>query len=576
MLTVLQRYGLLCVCVLCVFRGQAQDIWHFFTHPDLPQWRRSMAVAPVGSADSLHRLYLKELHAQGYWDAALDSCWQAGETVQCVYNLGERWQLRLASIDSLPAAWKLPAQVRRLLRKPMPFDWASWKQLQQTIVETAENYGYPFAELHTGQARFDTAKKVWEPALHLQLHTFVTFDSLIISPDKGSLQSTFLRKYLGIERDAPFSRRAIEQIDRRLQMLGFLRLKEEPEVRFSGLQADLRLPVEWGNSSQIQGFLGFLPNEQKDNELLVTGELSVRLLNLFRRASRLQLYYNKMRPTSEQLQAAYLHRRLWGAFDIEGVLSLLREDTLFINVNRHVTLWHLLADGSYVKAGVGVRSSRLGFSPTGTQAEDFRYQETDYLYYLLGWQQSRLDDRWFPTQGWQAEVSLELGNKTVLRNPFLPEAYYDTLQLRSFQWHLQWMVEKYWSLTQRQVLHFKQQGEIRQAALLLRNEWGRLGGLRSLRGFNENFFFTPAYALWTVEWQYVLPPKSYLLLIADYALLAGEVGAKELYGAGALGGGLQLFTRAGNFRLIYAVGAAPQQPFAFNRAKIHFGYVSVF
>jgi hypothetical protein len=67
-----------------------------------------------------------------------------------------------------------------------------------------------------------------------------------------------------------------------------------------------------------------------------------------------------------------------------------------------------------------------------------------------------------------------------------------------------------------------------------------------------------------------------LLLIADYALLAGEVGAKELYGAGALGGGLQLFTRAGNFRLIYAVGAAPQQPFAFNRAKIHFGYVSVF
>lgn len=574
----LQRYGLLCVCVLCCLPGLSQHaVWHFSTQPASSRLERIITVEqPEASVDSLHVLYMKELHAYGYWDARLDSCWQEAEEWRCTYNLGERWHMRLLSIEGVPAAWKLPSPVRRLQRKPLPFDWEWWQRCQQMMIEIAEDHGYPFAELHVEQVAFDTLRKLWQPVLRLQLHTLVTFDSLMVKPDKGSLKEAFLRKYLGIERNTPFSHRAIEQIDRRLQALGFMRLKGSPEVRFSGLQADLQLPVEWGNSSQIQGFLGFLPNEQANGDLLVTGELSLRLLNLFRRASRLRLYYNKMRPVAEQLQAAYLHRRLWGAFDVEGALSLIREDTLFINVDRRLILRYPLTDGSYVKGGVGLHTSRLGFSPTGTQAEDFRYQETDYFYYVLGWQQSRLDDRWFPAQGWQAEVSVELGNKTIARNPFLPESYYDTLRLRSLQWRLQWEVGGYWSLSRRQVLHVKQQGEVKQAALLLRNEWGRLGGLRSLRGFNENFFFTPAYTLWSVEWQYLLPPKSYLLLIADYALLADDTAFKKLYGAGALGGGLQLFTRAGNFRLIYAIGAAPGQPFAFNRAKIHFGYVSVF
>jgi outer membrane protein assembly factor BamA len=577
MLNTLQRYGLLCVCVLWSLWGQAQhQSWHFATQPAKVQWQRTMSIEGAASPDSLHLLYLKELHAHGYWDARLDSCRQAEGEVWCVYLLGERWRLQLGNIEGLPVTWSLPPSLRRLQRKAVPFEWTWWQRQQRLIVEMAEDYGYPFAEVQVERAVFDTLKKIWQPALRLQTHALITFDSLTLSPDKRSINEAFLRKYLDIVRGTPFRRRTIELIDRRLQALGFLRLKGSPEVRFSGLQADLRLPVEWGNSSQIQGFLGFLPNEQDKGELLITGELSLRLLNLFRRASRLQLYYNKMRPVAEQLQADYLHRRLWGAFDAGVSLSLMREDTLFINVNRSLTLMYPLADGSYVKGGVGLHTSRLGFSPTGTKAEDFRYQETDYFYYLLGWQQSHLNDRWFPTQGWQADVALELGNKTIARNPFLPEAYYDTLRLRALQWHVQWSVEGYYPLSRRQVLHFKQQTALKQAPLLLRNEWERLGGLRSLRGFNENFFFTPAYALWSIEWQYLLPPKSYLLLLADYALLAEDSNAKRFYSAAGLGAGIQLFTRAGNFRLLYAIGAAPQQPFAFNRAKIHFGYVSVF
>lgn len=558
---------LLCLgCVEAVAQQHVTTLFHIE-----PESSSKPFVALLSDSAALWR----SLHSMGYWQAAIDSCWQETDTLRyCRLQLGRRWLVSLQHIQGIPASWRLPAEVRYWLGRLRPFDWQSWQRAQAILVQLAENQGYPFASLHIDTSYWDVESAVWHVSWRLDLGHLVTYDSLLWAPATPPIEATFLRAYLGIQKGNVYRQQAIEQVSARLQQLGFVQLQKPPEVRFAGLSADVRLPIRMGRSSQVQGFVGFLPNEGTRQSLLLTGELNVQLLNLFRRASVFRLYFNKMRPESEQLNLSYLHRRLLGGIDAELRLQLLREDTLFVNVERLLTLSYPLSDGSRVLAGVGLRSSRLAFSPATT--EGLRFQENDFLLYRIGWEKLQLDDIWQPKRGWILRVSVDVGNKQIRKNPFLPSSYYDSLQLRGVQWELAYEASLYRPVKQRHVLLLRQHMRYQQAATLLPNEWLRLGGLRSLRGFNENFFFTPGYMLHSLEWQWLADRQSYFFLFSDFALLLASPSWQSRYWAAAAGAGLQLRTQAGNFRVIYALGTTRELSWQLSRAKIHFGYVSTF
>ena len=55
------------------------------------------------------------------------------------------------------------------------------------------------------------------------------------------------------------------------------------------------------------------------------------------------------------------------------------------------------------------------------------------------------------------------------------------------------------------------------------NDLFRLGGLNSLRGFNENQFYTSAYAVATAEFRQFIGADSYVFLFADQAYLRHDL-----------------------------------------------------
>jgi hemolysin activation/secretion protein len=105
----------------------------------------------------------------------------------------------------------------------------------------------------------------------------------------------------------------------------------------------------------------------------------------------------------------------------------------------------------------------------------------------------------------------------------------------------------------------------------------RLGGLKSLRGFNENYFFAKSFAISNIEYRYFYEPESYFVLFYDQGYLVNQHGKKSRTDLPlGLGGGINLKTDVGVIQIYYSMGSSRDQPFSFNYSKVHFGIVNRF
>jgi outer membrane protein assembly factor BamA len=112
---------------------------------------------------------------------------------------------------------------------------------------------------------------------------------------------------------------------------------------------------------------------------------------------------------------------------------------------------------------------------------------------------------------------------------------------------------------------------------LFLNELFQLGGIKTLRGFDEESFYASEYAIATIEYRYLIGSASYLFSFLDAAHLGRKSVQGNLKGKYAgLGAGIALETKSGLFSLAYAAGKNKDLPFNFREAKIHFGFVSLF
>jgi hemolysin activation/secretion protein len=197
-----------------------------------------------------------------------------------------------------------------------------------------------------------------------------------------------------------------------------------------------------------------------------------------------------------------------------------------------------------------------------------------YTFYGLQADLDTRDDPFHPFRGLFLEGSLRLGNRRVLDQELIGTEGED---LNSIKLEWDFRAESYFSLRPRLIFKSAFQGGQVRNRQLFTNELLRVGGLQRLRGFNENFFFASGFGLLSLEPRYYLDPNSYLFLFFDQSVLQlplqGSTFVEWPFGAGA---GLSFTTEAGIFNLAFALGRSSTQPFDFEYAKVHIGYVSRF
>ncbi|MEJ2004213.1 MAG: ShlB/FhaC/HecB family hemolysin secretion/activation protein [Cyclobacteriaceae bacterium] len=129
-------------------------------------------------------------------------------------------------------------------------------------------------------------------------------------------------------------------------------------------------------------------------------------------------------------------------------------------------------------------------------------------------------------------------------------------------------------LTGKQTLLYQYlRGGIMNSDRLFQNDLYRLGGFRSVRGFNENQFFASQYLIYTLEWQLYFDESSNIMAFIDQSFFRSNGITDNPTGVGV---GLTLQTGGGLLQIAYAVGRTSDQGFDMRLSKFHFGYKAKF
>ena len=201
--------------------------------------------------------------------------------------------------------------------------------------------------------------------------------------------------------------------------------------------------------------------------------------------------------------------------------------------------------------------------------------------YGLGWRYEKLDYRLNPRKGFTITTNASIGTKVIKQNAKIDTAAYRNVKLKSTVANGDFEGSMFIPLFSRTTIKVGVQAAYLYGENTFQNELFRIGGLKTLRGFDEESIFASAYSIFTLEYRFILEQNSYLYIFGDQAYYESNINTinqpllihDHPYGFGA---GISFETKAGIFSISYALGHQFENPFQLKSGKIHFGIVNYF
>lgn len=519
---------------------------------------------------------VNSLYAQSYFFASISSIEWNKDSCKAIIAVGSRIQMNQFNKGNLPEWMLRKVDFKESYFEDKIFRPQTIAMLFKRILKFTQNNGYPFARVNLDS--ISLINNELNAAVQFQLGPFFKFDTLLFA-GKSKINKRFLSNYLRIEPGEPFSQEKIDNIERAMKQLPYIALNGPINVFFNAGTVRVELSLEDKKANQVDGIVGLLPNAKKDGGVLITGEFNLVLRNLFQTGKTLKGEWRRFQEASQLLNLDYFHPNLLQSdFDVAGAFNFLKQDSTFLNMNRKLSVFYRLEGNGKVSLNIGYISSRIGTNKSLKSATVLpSYADFDYVSYGLGYDYNSLDNLFYPRKGILFHVDLSIGNKTIKKNPIFDQHLYDRVKLQTVMMLGNISIEKFVKVGGNSVFLLKTVGGKILNQNIFYNDLYRLGGLKSIRGFNDNFFYASDYTINTLEFRQYIDETSYLLLFAEQSYLYYNVTDGKLldYPTG-LGAGVSFTSGPGIFSFVYAVGKSKQQQMSLNQSKIHFGYVSRF
>ena len=552
----------------------------------LRKYRLKTAASDSLAALSLVRDVVMALRADAYLTAAADTVrWLRRDSLRVSLHIGSRLRwARVRATDDVPDGLLQRAGFREKLLRGQPLRPPELVRLEQAILRESEDHGYPFAQVRLDSLRWLDDGRV-SAVLRLERGPLILLDSVLVSGNTN-ISRRFLSRYLQLFPGQPYSQQRIQAATRLLKQLPYLQSTASPRIRFAKERARVTFFLTDRRANQFDGIVGVLPVTNPlpgGRRVQVTGEVNLVLRNIKGGGKSLNLNWRKADANSTALDAGYAHPGLLGSpLELAATFNLVRQANSFVTTRPRVEFGYPTPRRGRVSFFAEFRASRLLADSTFRLLTSLPANlDSRFTSYGLAYSFNGLDEPFFPRSGWNLGVSGAAGNKIITRNADVPERLYSQIRLRTTQLTGSLRAERYTRLGRSSSLLTRLRGEgLYNADRLFENDLFRLGGLATLRGFNEWEFFVSSYAVATAEYRVFTGDDSYVFLFADQGYYRRDrtppSAARRQDWPGGAGLGLTFSTGAGLFQFVYAVGRSSSQPASLTRGKIHFGITGRF
>ncbi|MCC5928309.1 MAG: BamA/TamA family outer membrane protein [Cyclobacteriaceae bacterium] len=511
---------------------------------------------------------VNEWAAEGYLQVIKDVKFQSNDSVLAEIIPGERFFFK--QIQLLPTeanlTWLEPARLSRLDGKP--FRQEDLSESIDNILQKAANHGYPFLSARLDSIRFiENTVEAW---LKLDPGPLMIFDTLEIH-GYTKIKRSYLARHSKIKPGSLYREQWIDELPQRIGQLPFVTLKEKPEVYVYDNLARVEVQLEERKINRADGLIGFLPGQGPGGSLLITGLIDLSLHNLFQSGKQFDFQWQRTEVASQILHLSYIHPFLLGSnIDISGSFNLLKQDSSFLNTDANLAMSFQAGLRHRWQLSLQVNDSRtltvdqVIRNTINEQAANFNIR-----YYGIGYAYNGLDDVFQPQKGIRTSIHLSAGDKSFRLG-------IDSLQGKALQLQSKAAFAGYLPLGKyTQFASESSMGWLMGNRIFI-NDLFRLGGYNTLRGFNENFFFTGAYLINRAEFRYTGNAGTQIFLLYDQGIMFTGLSRSKLDYPTGLGAGLRLPVKAGLFTLAYAFGSSNEQRLGMDSGRLHFGFTGIF
>lgn len=419
--------------------------------------------------------------------------------------------------------------------------------------------GFPFARVYLKQIKpSKNDKNILQAVLAIESTSKRTISAITV---KGyeKFPKAFLKHAIGIKKGHLFQKEKITAKSLLLDNLGFVKNIKPPEVLFTKDQTELYLYLEKVPNNLFDGILGFTTNEET-NKFELNGYLNLVLSNNLNFGERLDLQYKNDGGNQEQfkvnLELPYLFQSPIG---VEAGLELFKRDSTYSTVEKNILTNYRFNPKTKVFVGYKEYESNILLEEAlaGSPIVDFKSQ-----YFLMGGSylipQSNL---MFPNKT-TLSITNEIGTRTEKKTNIN-------------QYRINFKASHIFNFNDINSFFINNSTSYLASENYLTNELFRFGGIKSIRGFNENSIDATMHSVLNTEYRYLLNYQTYLHSIIDFAYFENPIMdlKSQLYSFGI---GIGLNTKAGLFRFNIANGTSKGQNFRFSNTKIHLSLNSKF
>lgn len=537
-----------------------------------------------------------DMRILGFMESSFEGYSLDKDSLTVFFHQGKKYLWEKIELRNLPPRILEKSDILPLTRKALPADWELLEIKLKSLLYEYQKEGYPFASFRKEQIHY--TRKGKDSAGVQVSYLFdkgirFSVDSVVI---KGKYKETprLIYTMIGISPGNFYNQEKIDNIPQILNNTIYYKSVKPPKTEFTYIGGSkVIITLEPRRTNKFDILVGVLPpsgigsTPETDKRFQWIASMDIALVSMLKYGESLQIKYDQLtqgtRKMNLKLQVPYLFHLPLHA---QGEFELFKQKSDFLNrlvraggeygfspflsVRFQYKARFTGLDTSYVNAVLDLtRPLSILDGNTQVYGLGFRYEKTDY--------------KFNPSKGWVGNVELSTGKTLIKKNPRFPYIIYDSLGLNridSLRWsqpvtELDLSLKWYYKVGKRNVLHLANRTYFLWQHKIFQNDQLPLGGSRSIRGFNENQFFSNRFLYFTAEYRFLLEQNTYLFTFCDAGRLSDRVLNAVYYPIG-IGMGITYDTPAGLVTFTYAFGQAGDIPFQPGRGKIHLGLVSQF
>lgn len=514
---------------------------------------------------------------KGFLMAGFDTLEQTSQNL--VVNLEPGTQFRWARIKignlNPTLASKFGFKESYYASKPVQFKKII--QLKDKVLSYYENNGYPFVSFRLDSV--ESSEQGLKAVINVQKNQFIKLDSVIVS-GTAKVNEKFLYRYISIFPGKPYNESSLNKCSNALQQLPFIRQSKPQLVRLTDKTNKLILFLDKKEASQFDGIIGVQPNTTT-GKTIITGDVKIKLVNgILRNGETFDLEWRRLQELTQDFKGKVIYPYMFGStFGTDYMLKIYKKDTSFIDISNDLGIHYYFSGLNYIKLQIKQRNSNListyGLNSVTTLPSfaDVTTQQNGFgIFY------EKLDYRFNPKKGISIQMNASAGSKRIRKNPKINDIAYDNILLNSTQYNYDAIINTYTHLGGNNVLKIGvQSASIFGNAPVFRNEFLRIGGLRTLRGFDEESIFTTFYIIPTIEYRFLFSRNSSIIVFTEGAFYEANGYNSYLNDTPiSVGTGINFETKAGILSINYALGNQFNNGFDARNGKIHFGLTALF